>query len=101
MINMYGNTNLNRAVQSIRKDGPITMKSLLSEEEKKQIREETTADVTARVTADVTVRVTEKKTIEHVLAVMKRLNVTAAEAMDILGIEGDLRETVREMIEQA
>ena len=73
------------------------MKSLLSEEKKKQIREETAADVTAKVT----LKVTEKKSVDYVLAVMKRLNASVDEAMNILGIKGDLRKTVREKIEQA
>ena len=66
------------------------MKSLLSEAEKKEIREKTTEDVTRKVTAEVTV----KNSAAHVLNLMKKKNMSIEDIFETLEIPSDLQEAV-------
>ena len=74
------------------------MKSLLSEAEKKEIREKTTEDVTQKVTADVTRKVTAEVTVKnsaaHVLNLMKKKNMSIEDIFETLEIPSDLQEAV-------
>ena len=97
----YTGINYSSAVQSLRKRRKkITMKSLLSEAEKKEIREKTTEEVTADVTKKVTAEVTVKNSAAIVLTVMKKLNTTADEAIAFLDIPAELREAVLEEVKK-
>ena len=113
----YSGINYLSAVQSLRKKHErMTMKSLLSEAEKKEIREKTTeevtADITRKVTADVTRKVTEdvtrkvtadvtaKTLATTVLTVMKKMDTTADEAIVFLEIPAELQEAVLEEVKR-
>ena len=76
----------------VKKHERITMKSLLSEAEKKEIREKTTEEVTAEVTV--------KNSAAIVLTIMKKLNTTADEAIAFLDIPAELREAVLEEVKK-
>ncbi len=95
IMTVFGNADIRSAVQSNRKDGRITMKSLLSEAEKKQILEETTAKVTREVTKEVT----SKVSAENAAVIMKKMNMTLNEAMDFLEVPEEARPAVRKRIE--
>ena len=89
----YTGINYSSAVQSLRKRRKkITMKSLLSEAEKKEIREKTTEEVTAEVTV--------KNSAAIVLTVMKKLNTTADEAIAFLNIPAELPVAVLEEVKK-
>ena len=74
----------------------ITMRSLLSEAEKKEINDKVTADVTKKVTADVTV----KTSAAHVLNLMKKKNMTIEDIFETLEIPTDLQEAVLEEVKK-
>ena len=84
------------------------MRSLLSEAEKKDIREKTTeeltADVTKRVTEDVTQKVTADVTVKnsaaHVLNLMKKKNMTIEDIIETLEIPSELQEAVLEEVKR-
>ena len=84
----------------VKKHERITMKSLLSEAEKKEIREKTTEEVTADVTKKVTAEVTVKNSAAIVLTVMKKLNTTADEAIAFLNIPAELPVAVLEEVKK-
>ena len=90
IMTVFGNADIRSAVQSNRKDGRITMKSLLSEAEKKQILEEATANVTREVTS--------KVSAENAAVIMKKMNMTLKEAMDFLEVPEEARPAVRKRI---
>ena len=93
----YSGSNYMSAVQSLRKrHGKITMKSVLSEAEKKEILETNTERVTRKVTADVTV----KTLATTVLTVKKMMNTTADEAIAFLDIPTELQEAVLEEVKR-
>ena len=105
----YTGINYSSAVQSLRKKRKkITMKSLLSEAEKKEIREKTTeevtADVTKRVTEDVTKRVTADVTVKNfavcVLNLMKKKNMSIEDIFETLEIPTELQEAVLEEVKK-
>ena len=81
----YTGINYSSAVQSLRKRRKkITMKSLLSEAEKKEILDEATVKTSAAI----------------VLTVMKKLNTTADEAIVFLDIPSELQEAVLEEVKK-
>ena len=81
----YTGINYSSAVQSLRKRRKkITMKSLLSEAEKKEILDEATVKTSAAI----------------VLTVMKKLNTTADEAIVFLDIPSELQEAVLEEVKR-
>ena len=87
----YSGINYSSAVQSLRKRRKkITMKSLLSEAEKKEIREKTTEEVTAEVTV--------KNYAACVLKLMKKKNMTIEDIFETLEIPTDLQEAVLEEV---
>jgi hypothetical protein len=87
----YTGINYSSAVQSLRKRRKkITMKSLLSEAEKREIREKTTEEVTAEVTV--------KNSAAHVLNLMKKKNMSIEDIFETLEIPTDLQEAVLEEV---
>ena len=68
------------------------MKSLLSEAEKKEIREKTTEEVTADVTV--------KNSAAHVLNLMKKKNMTIEDIFETLEIPTELQEAVLEEVKK-
>ena len=109
----YSGSNYMSAVQSLRKrHGKITMKSVLSEAEKKEILETNTEKVTETVTRRVTRKVTEdvtrkvtadvtvKTLATTVLTVKKMMNTTADEAIAFLDIPTELQEAVLEEVKR-
>ncbi|MBQ8068040.1 MAG: hypothetical protein IJ201_06830 [Solobacterium sp.] len=85
----YTGINYSSAVQSLRKRlKKITMKSLLSEAEKKEILEKNTEEVTVKTSAAI------------VLTVMKKLNISADEAIAFLDIPAKLQEAVLEEVKK-
>ena len=98
----------------------ITMRSLLSEAEKKEINDKITADVTKKVTADVTKKVTAdvtkkvtkdvtkkvtadvivKTSAAHVLKLMKKKNMSIEDIFETLEIPADLQEAVLEEVKK-
>ena len=90
----------------------ITMRSLLSEAEKKEINDKITADVTKKVTADVTKKVTKdvtkkvtadvivKTSAAHVLKLMKKKNMSIEDIFETLEIPADLQEAVLEEVKK-
>ncbi|MBO5555180.1 MAG: Rpn family recombination-promoting nuclease/putative transposase [Solobacterium sp.] len=109
----YSGINYSSAVQSLRKRRKkITMKSLLSEAEKKEILEKNTedvtqkvtADVTQKVTADVTRKVTAEVTVKNsaacVLNLMKKKNMTIEDIFETLEIPSEIQEAVLEEVKK-
>ena len=91
----YTGNSYSGAVQSLRKKHErITMKSLLSEAEKKEILEKNTEDVTKKVTAEVTV----KNSAAHVLNLMETVHFSYEEAVSALKIPSELQEAVLEEV---
>ena len=88
----------------------ITMRSLLSEAEKKEINDKITDDVTKKVTADVTKKVTKdvtkkvtadvivKTSAAHVLNLMKKKNMSIEDIFETLEIPSELQEAVLEEV---
>ena len=88
------------------------MKSLLSEAEKKEIRDKAIADITEKVTADVTRKVTEdvtrkvtadvtvKNSAVHVLNLMETLHLSYEEAVFAMKIPAELQEAVRKEVKR-
>ena len=101
----YSGINYSSAVQSLRKRRKkITMKSLLSEAEKKEILEKNTEDVTQKVTADVTRKVTAEVTVKNsaacVLNLMKEKNMSIEDIFETLEIPTELQEAVLEEVKR-
>ena len=99
----YTGINYSSAVQSLRKRRKkITMKSLLSEAEKKEINDKVTAEVTKKVTKDVTKKVTADVTVKnsaaHVLNLMETVHFSYEDAVSALKIPTDLQEAVLEEV---
>ena len=90
----------------------ITMRSLLSEAEKKEINDKITADVTKKVTADVTKKVTKdvtkkvtadvivKTSAAHVLKLMKKKNMSIEDIFETLEIPSEIQEAVLEEVKK-
>ena len=82
----------------------ITMKSLLSEAEKKEINDKVTAEVTKKVTKDVTKKVTADVTVKtsaaHVLNLMKKKNMSIEDIFETLEIPAELQEAVLEEVKK-
>ena len=103
----YSGINYSGAVKSLsKKHERITMKSLLSEAEKKEIleknTEEVTADVTRRVTEDVTRKVTADITVKTTAAdvLMKKKNMEIEDIFETLEVLEDLRGAVLEEVKR-
>ena len=105
----YTGNSYSGAVQSLRKKRErITMKSLLSEAEKKEIleknTEEVTTNVTKKVTADVTRKVTAEVTVKNyaacVLNLMKKKNMSIEDIFETLEIPSELQEAVLEEVKK-
>ena len=109
----YSGINYLSAVQSLRKKHErMTMKSLLSEAEKKEIRDKAIADITEKVTADVTRKVTAnvtrtvtadvtvKNSAVHVLNLMETLHLSYEEAVSAMKIPAELQEAVLEEVKK-
>ena len=109
----YSGINYMSAVQSLRKrHGKITMKSLLSEAEKKEILETNTEKVTEtvtrrvtrKVTEDVTRKVTADVTVKNsavcVLNAMETLHLSYEDAVSALKIPSELQEAVLEEVKR-
>ena len=87
----YTGNSYSGAVQSLRKKHErITMKSLLSEAEKKEIREKTTEEVTAEVTV--------KNYAGCVLKLMKKKNMSVEDIFETLESPSELQEAVLEEV---
>ena len=78
----------------------ITMKSILSEAEKKKIREEVTRKVTPEVTRKVTEEVTLKVAVSAVLNLMKKKNMEIEDIFETLEIPENLQEAVLEEVKR-
>ncbi len=80
------------------------MKSLLSEAEKKEIRDKAIADITEKVTADVTRKVTGDVTVKNsaasVLNLMETLHLSYEEAVSAMKIPAELQEAVRKEVKR-
>jgi hypothetical protein len=99
----YTGINYSSAVQSLHKRRKkITMRSLLSEAEKKEINDKVTAEVTKKVTKDVTKKVTADVTVKnsaaHVLNLMETVHFSYEDAVSALKIPTDLQEAVLEEV---
>ena len=101
MLSRFGNVCCNLPVK---KHERITMKSLLSEAEKKEILEKNTEDVTQKVTADVTRKVTAEVTVKNsaacVLNLMKKKNMTIEDIFETLEIPSEIQEAVLEEVKK-
>ena len=87
----YTGNSYSGAVQSLRKKHErITMKSLLSEAEKKEIREKTTEEVTAEVTV--------KNYAACVLKLMKKKNMSVEDIFETFEMPAELQEAVLEEV---
>ena len=85
----YPGINYSSAVQSLRKRRKkITMKSLLSEAEKKEILEKNTEDVTVKTSA------------AHVLNLMETVHFSYEDAVSALKIPAELRDAVLEEVKK-
>ena len=87
-----------RQQSPVKKRKKITMRSLLSEAEKKEIREKTTEEVTADVTQKVTADVTVKNYAACVLNLMKKKNMSIEDIFETLEIPSELQEAVLEEV---
>ena len=101
----YSGINYMGAVQSLRKrHGKITMKSVLSEAEKKEILETNTEKVTETVTRRVTRKVTADVTVKNyaacVLNLMETLHLSYEDAVSALKIPSELQGAVLEEVKR-